>query len=169
MAVLAGLSASGSLWADAFSGEVQKQSTNWTAIVMFFIFVGATLYITKWAASQNKSTKDFYTGGGGISGTRNGLAIAGDYMSAASFLGISALVFARGYDGLIYSTGFLVGWPLVLFLVAERLRNLGKFTFSDVAAYRFKQEPVRMFAATSSLLIVSLYLIAQVVGAGKLI
>lgn len=161
---------SGSLHAaDAISGEVQKQATNWTAIVMFLIFVFSTLFITKWAAKQNKSTNDFYTGGGGISGSKNGLAIAGDYMSAAAFLGVSAIVFARGYDGLIYSVGFLVGWPIVLFLIAERLRNLGKFTFSDVAAYRFKQEPVRAFAATSTLLIVVLYLIAQVVGAGKLI
>lgn len=101
---------SNSVFAEAFSGDVQKQATNWTAIIMFFIFVGATLYITKWAAKQNKSTKDFYTGGGGISGFQNGLAIAGDYMSAASFLGISAMVFTSGYDGLIYSTGFLVGW-----------------------------------------------------------
>ena len=164
-----GLLAAQTWAADAISGEVEKQATNWTAIVMFLLFVGATLFITKWAAKQNKSTKDFYTGGGGISGTRNGLAIAGDYMSAAAFLGVSAIVFARGYDGLIYSVGFLVGWPIVLFLIAERLRNLGKFTFSDVAAYRFKQEPVRAFAATSTLLIVILYLIAQVVGAGKLI
>ncbi|QMT30701.1 cation acetate symporter [Alysiella filiformis] len=160
---------SNSVFAEAFSGDVQKQATNWTAIIMFFIFVGATLYITKWAAKQNKSTKDFYTGGGGISGFQNGLAIAGDYMSAASFLGISAMVFTSGYDGLIYSTGFLVGWPIVLFLVAERLRNLGKFTFSDVAAYRLAQKPVRLFAAGGSLVVVLLYLIAQVVGAGKLI
>ncbi len=160
---------SGSVYADAFTGDVQKQATNWTAIIMFFIFVGATLYITKWAAKQNKSAKDFYTGGGGISGFQNGLAIAGDYMSAASFLGISAMVFTTGYDGLIYSTGFLVGWPIVLFLVAERLRNLGKFTFSDVAAYRLAQKPVRLFAAGGALVVVLLYLIAQVVGAGKLI
>lgn len=160
---------SGSVYADAFTGEVQKQATNWTAIIMFFIFVGATLYITKWAAKKNKSAKDFYTGGGGISGFQNGLAIAGDFMSAASFLGISAMVFTTGYDGLIYSTGFLVGWPIVLFLVAERLRNLGKFTFSDVAAYRLAQQPVRLFAAGGTLVVVLLYLIAQVVGAGKLI
>ena len=167
---LAALSASGSLWAaDAITGEVERQATNWTAIIMFLIFVFATLFITKWAAKQNKSAQDFYTGGGGISGTKNGLAIAGDYMSAAAFLGVSAIVFTRGYDGLIYSVGFLVGWPIVLFLMAERLRNLGKFTFSDVAAYRFNQKPVRMFAAISTLLIVILYLIAQVVGAGKLI
>lgn len=163
------LALSNPLWADAFSGEVQKQATNWTAIIMFFIFVGATLWITKWAAAKNKSTQDFYTAGGGISGFQNGLAIAGDFMSAASFLGISAMVFTTGYDGLIYSTGFLVGWPIVLFLVAERLRNLGKFTFADVVAYRLKQTPVRLFAASGSLLVVMLYLIAQVVGAGKLI
>lgn len=166
---LSALTVSGSVWADAFSGEVEKQPLNIAAIVMFLIFVGATLFITKWAAKQNKSTKDFYTAGGGISGFQNGLAIAGDYMSAASFLGISAMVYTTGYDGLIYSTGFLVGWPIVLFLVAERLRNLGKFTFSDVVAYRLKQKPVRVFAASGSLLVVILYLIAQVVGAGKLI
>ena len=159
----------GAFAADAISGEVQKLPLNVAAVVMFFIFVGATLFITKWAAKQNKSSKDFYTGGGGISGYQNGLAIAGDYMSAASFLGISAMVFTRGYDGLIYSTGFLVGWPLVLFLVAERLRNLGKFTFADVVAYRLQQTPVRLFSASGSLLVVILYLIAQVVGAGKLI
>ncbi len=156
-------------YVDALTGDVQRQATNWTAIVMFFVFVGSTLLITKWAARQNRSAKDFYTGGGGISGTQNGLAIAGDYMSAASFLGISAMVFTSGYDGLIYSTGFLVGWPVVLFLVAERLRNLGRYTFSDVAAYRLKQTPVRVFSAAGSLLVVILYLIAQVVGAGKLI
>lgn len=169
LAAMLALLVSGSLWADALTGNVQKQATNWTAIVMFFIFVGATLWITKWAAKKNKSTKDFYTGGGGISGFQNGLAIAGDFMSAASFLGISAMVFTSGYDGLIYSTGFLVGWPIVLFLVAERLRNLGQFTFSDVAAYRLKQTPVRLFAAAGSLIVVAFYLIAQVVGAGKLI
>ena len=155
--------------ADALTGDVEKQAVNIPAIVMFFIFVAGTLYITFWAAKQNKSTKDFYTAGGGISGFRNGLAIAGDYMSAASFLGISAMVYTTGYDGLIYSTGFLVGWPIVLFLIAERLRNLGKFTFADVAAYRLKQKPVRLFAASGTLLVVIIYLIAQMVGAGKLI
>lgn len=163
------LAASAGALAEAFSGEVEKQALNLPAIIMFFIFVGGTLYITYWAAHRTKSTKDFYTAGGGISGFRNGLAIAGDYMSAASFLGISAMVYTTGFDGLIYSTGFLVGWPIVLFLIAERLRNLGKFTFSDVAAYRLKQTPVRVFAATGTLLVVALYLIAQVVGAGKLI
>ena len=163
------MAASTLVMADALTGDVEKQAVNIPAIVMFFIFVAATLYITFWAAKQNKSTKDFYTAGGGISGFKNGLAIAGDYMSAASFLGISAMVYTTGYDGLIYSTGFLVGWPIVLFLIAERLRNLGKFTFADVAAYRLKQNPVRMFAASGTLLVVIIYLIAQMVGAGKLI
>ncbi|MFC0820048.1 cation acetate symporter [Moraxella marmotae] len=156
-------------YADAISGEVTKQPLNIPAIVMFFVFVGFTLGITAWASKKNKSTKDYYTAGGGISGFQNGLAIAGDFMSAASFLGISAMVFSNGYDGLIYSTGFLVGWPIVLFLIAERLRNLGKFTFSDVAAYRLEQTPVRLFAASGSILVVIFYLIAQMVGAGKLI
>ena len=155
--------------AGAIDGDVKKQATNWTAIVMFLIFVGATLYITYWAARRTQSASDFYTGGGGITGFQNGLAIAGDYMSAASFLGISAMVFDKGYDGLIYSMGFLVGWPIILFLVAERLRNLGKFTFADVASYRLQQGPVRTFAATGTLVVVALYLIAQMVGAGKLI
>lgn len=158
-----------SSFADALTGEVEKQPLNISAIVMFLIFVVATLGITYWASKQNQTTSDFYTAGGGISGFKNGLAIAGDFMSAASFLGISAMVFTNGYDGLLYSTGFLVGWPLVLFLIAERLRNLGKFTFADVASYRFAQKPVRIFAASGTMIVVLLYLIAQMVGAGKLI
>ena len=150
-------------------GETAKQSTNWTAISMFAIFVLATLWITKWAAAKTKSAADFYTAGGGITGFQNGLAIAGDYMSAASFLGISAAVMATGYDGLIYSIGFLVGWPVITFLMAEKLRNLGKFTFADVAGYRFKQTPIRAFAASGTLVVVAFYLIAQMVGAGSLI
>ena len=150
-------------------GEAAKQSTNWTAIVMFGLFVAGTLWITKWAAAKTRSAADFYTGGGGITGFQNGLAIAGDYMSAASFLGISAAVMASGYDGLIYSIGFLVGWPVITFLMAERLRNLGKFTFADVAGYRFQQAPIRAFAASGTLVVVAFYLIAQMVGAGQLI
>ena len=150
-------------------GQVAKQPTNWVAISMFGGFVVATLFITKWAASKTKSAADFYTGGGGITGFQNGLAIAGDYMSAASFLGISAAVMASGYDGLIYSIGFLVGWPVITFLMAERLRNLGKFTFADVAGYRFQQAPIRIFAASGTLVVVAFYLIAQMVGAGSLI
>ena len=128
-----------------------------------------TLFITKWAAARTKSAADFYTAGGGITGFQNGLAIAGDYMSAASFLGISAAVMATGYDGLIYSIGFLVGWPIITFLMAERLRNLGKFTFADVAGYRFQPGPIRAFAASGTLVVVAFYLIAQMVGAGQLI
>ena len=150
-------------------GEAAKQATNWTAILMFGAFVVLTLWITKWAASRTRSAADFYTAGGGITGFQNGLAIAGDYMSAASFLGISAAVMATGYDGLIYSIGFLVGWPIITFLMAERLRNLGKFTFADVAGYRFQQTPIRAFAASGTLVVVAFYLIAQMVGAGQLI
>jgi cation/acetate symporter len=150
-------------------GEIEKQALNVSAIVMFVIFVGATLGITYWAAKRTKSAKDFYTAGGGITGFQNGMAIAGDYMSAASFLGISGLVYLKGYDGLIYSIGFLVGWPIILFLIAEPLRNLGKYTFADVASYRLKQTPIRTLAAAGSIATVILYLIAQMVGAGKLI
>ena len=155
--------------AGADLGQVEKQPTNWVAISMFGTFVVGTLFVTKWAASKTKSAADFYTGGGGITGFQNGLAIAGDYMSAASFLGISAAVMASGYDGLIYSIGFLVGWPIITFLMAERLRNLGKFTFADVAGYRFQQAPIRIFAASGTLVVVAFYLIAQMVGAGALI
>ena len=155
--------------AGADLGQADKQATNWTAIGMFATFVIFTLFITKWAAAKTKSAADFYTGGGGITGFQNGLAIAGDYMSAASFLGISAAVMASGFDGLIYSIGFLVGWPVITFLMAERLRNLGKFTFADVAAFRFKQAPIRIFAASGTLVVVAFYLIAQMVGAGQLI
>ena len=160
----------GAVWgAGGDLGQMQKQPTNWTAIAMFAVFVVFTLFITKWAASRTKSAADFYTAGGGITGFQNGLAIAGDYMSAASFLGISAAVYANGYDGLIYSIGFLVGWPVITFLMAERLRNLGRFTFADVAAYRFEQTPIRVFAASGTLVVVAFYLIAQMVGAGQLI
>jgi cation/acetate symporter len=155
--------------AGALEGEVEKQPLNISAIIMFLVFVSGTLGITYWAAKRTKTAKDFYTAGGGITGLQNGLAIAGDYMSAASFLGISGLVYAAGYDGLIYSIGFLVGWPVILFLVSERLRNLGKYTFADVAAYRLKQMPIRTLAAFGSIATVILYLIAQMVGSGKLI
>jgi len=153
----------------AIEGEVEKQALNVSAIVMFLLFVGGTLGITYWAAKRTKTAKDFYTAGGGITGFQNGMAIAGDYMSAASFLGISGLVYMKGYDGLIYSIGFLVGWPIILFLVAEQLRNLGKYTFADVASYRLRQTPIRSLAASGSIATVILYLIAQMVGSGKLI
>ncbi|WP_122900589.1 cation acetate symporter [Acinetobacter sp. B51(2017)] len=163
------LLSSGMAFAGPDLGAAEQQPTNWPAIIMFMIFVGATLFITKWAAKQTTNTNDFYTAGGGISGFQNGLAIAGDYMSAASFLGISAMVFMSGFDGLLYSLGFMVGWPIVLFLVAERLRNLGKFNLSDVVSFRLQEKPVRTMAAFSSLVVVAFYLIAQMVGAGQLI
>lgn len=169
-AALATLPLASSLLAgEALTGEVKQQPLNVHAIIMFVIFVLLTLGITLWAARRTKSAKDFYAAGGGITGFQNGLAIAGDYMSAASFLGISAMVYEKGYDGLIYSIGFLVGWPVILFLVAERLRNLGKYTFADVASYRLSQGPIRTLAASGTLVVVALYLIAQMVGAGQLI
>ncbi|WP_273151211.1 cation acetate symporter [Methylophaga thiooxydans] len=155
--------------ADAIDGAVEKQALNLPAVIMFLLFVAATLMITYWAAKRTRSTSDYYAAGGGITGLQNGLAIAGDYMSAASFLGISGLVYLSGYDGLIYSIGFLIGWPLILFLIAERLRNLGRYTFADVASYRLQQLPIRTLSAFGALAVVALYLIAQMVGAGKLI
>ncbi len=151
------------------AGGTKADEMNIPAIAMFFIFVAATLGITYWAARRTKSAKDFYTAGGGITGVQNGTAIAGDYMSAASFLGITGMVYLKGYDGLIFSIGFLVGWPVILFMISEQLRNLGKYTFADVTAYRLKQKPVRILAALGSISVVILYLIAQMVGSGKLI
>jgi cation/acetate symporter len=151
------------------AGTSNARELNPAAIGMFLLFVTATLFITYWAAKRTQSTADYYSASGGITGFQNGLAIAGDYMSAASFLGISGLVYLSGYDGLIYSIGFLIGWPLMLFLIAERLRNLGKYTFADVASYRLEQTPIRILSAVGTLAVVALYLIAQMVGAGKLI
>ena len=163
------LAGGGVLAAGDPSGATPRESLNIPAIIMFLVFVTGTLGITYWAAQRTKTAKDFYTAGGGITGFQNGLAIAGDYMSAASFLGISGLVFLNGYDGLIYSVGFLVGWPIIMFLIAEQLRNLGKYTYADVVSYRFQRVPMRTLAATAALVVVILYLIAQMVGAGKLI
>ncbi len=147
----------------------EKQPVNLHAIGMFFVFVLGTLAITWWAARQTRSTSDFYTAGGGISGFQNGLAIAGDYMSAATLLGLSSLVFAKGYDGFIYTVAFFVGWPIITFLMAERLRNLGRFTFADIVSYRLDQTRIRTFAAFGSLTVVCCYLVVQMVGAGQLI
>ena len=155
--------------AGAIEGEAVKRPVNMSAIVMFLMFVTGTLFITYWAARRTRTAKEFYTAGGGITGFQNGLAIAGDYMSAATFLGISGLVFLKGYDGLVYTVGFLVGWPFILFLMAEKLRNLGKYTFADVASYRLQQTPIRALAACGTLATVTLYLVAQMVGSGKLI
>ncbi|MEN5387788.1 cation acetate symporter [Aliarcobacter skirrowii] len=151
-----------------FAGDGEN-AVNIPAVIMFFVFIVATMGITKWAASKTKSASDFYTAGGGITGFQNGLAIAGDYMSAASFLGISGMIFLHGFDGMIYAIGFLVGWPIILFLMAEKLRNLGKFNFTDIAAYRLDEQKIRVLAAFGSLSVVTFYLIAQMVGAGKLI
>ena len=139
------------------------------AIGMFLLFVASTLLITRWAARKNNSVADHYAAGGKITAFQNGWAIAGDYMSAASLLGISALVFTSGYDGLIYSIGFLASWPIILFLIAEPLRNLGRYTLADLVSHRLQQRPIRAFAATSSIVIVLLYLVSQMVGAGKLV
>lgn len=142
---------------------------NIASIIIFFVFITITLYITYWAAKKTKTTSEFYAADRSISGFKNGLALAGDYMSAASFLGIAGMVSLKGYDGLIYSIGFLVGWPLVMFLIAEPLRNLGKFTFADVVAFRLQQRPVRIASSFGSLSTIVFYLIAQMVGAGVLI
>ncbi|HEX9137925.1 MAG TPA: cation acetate symporter, partial [Nitrospirota bacterium] len=143
--------------------------TNPVAIAFFVLFVLTTLGITYWAAKRTRTTKDFYAAGRSITGFQNGLALAGDYMSAASFLGIAGLVSTKGYDGLIYSVGWLVGWPIIMFLISEPLRNLGKYTFADVVAYRLQQRPIRAAAAAGSIVVVLTYLIAQMVGAGTLI
>jgi len=169
LALCAGLCVALPAFAAAVEGPVEKQATNWPAIGMFIAFVLMTLVITYRAAARTRSAADFYAAGGGITGFQNGLAIAGDYMSAASFLGISGLVFSSGFDGLIYSVGWLVGWPIVLFLIAERLRNLGKFTFADVASFRLDQTWIRILSAIGTFTVVAFYLIAQMVGAGKLI
>jgi cation/acetate symporter len=142
---------------------------NAVSMTFFFLFIAITLGITYWAAKRTRTTDDFYAAGRTVTAGQNGFALAGDYMSAASFLGIAGLVSTSGFDGLIYSTGWLVGWPVVLFLIAEPLRNLGRYTFADVVALRLRQRPVRLAAALGTLATVSLYLIAQMVGAGGLI
>jgi cation/acetate symporter len=139
------------------------------AMVFFFVFIAASLGITYVAARRTKSTEDFYAAGRKVTAVQNGLALAGDYMSAASFLGIAGLVALSGFDGLIYSIGFLVGWPVVLCLIAEPLRNLGRYTFADVVAFRLRQRPVRVASAFGGLAVIAFYLIAQMVGAGNLI
>ena len=144
-------------------------SMNMPAISMFFAFVVMTLGITYWAAKRTQSTSDFYTAGGGITGWQNGLAIAGDYMSAATLLGLTAMLYTSGVDAYIYMIAFFVGWPIILFLMAERLRNLGRFTFVDITSYRLNQSKIRTMAAVSSLIVVCFYLVAQMVGAGQLI
>ncbi|WP_282698190.1 cation acetate symporter [Streptomyces sp. CC208A] len=138
-------------------------------IALFGAFVIATLAITVWAGRQTRSAADFYAGGGQFTGFQNGLAISGDYMSAASFLGISGAIALYGYDGFLYSIGFLVAWLVALLLVAEPLRNSGRFTMGDVLAYRMRQRPVRTAAGTSTIVVSIFYLLAQMAGAGVLV
>jgi cation/acetate symporter len=145
------------------------RGTDWIAIGMFVAIVVATLIITYRSAGSTKSKADFYTAGHSITPLQNGLAIAGDFLSAAELLGISALVYANGFDGLLYALGFLTGWPIVLFLMSERLRNLGSYTFADAAAFRLDRTPIRLVAAIGSLVVVLFYLVAQMIGAGKVI
>lgn len=151
------------------TGASAPQPVNYTAITIFMLFVLATLGITYWAAKRSKTASDFYTAGGGISGFQNGLAVAGDYMSAATLLGITSLVYMRGYDGFLYAVAFFMGWPVLLFLMAERLRNLGRFTFADIVSYRLDPKAMRIMAACGGLIVVFFYLIVQMVGAGELI
>ncbi|SIT37319.1 acetate transporter [Paraburkholderia piptadeniae] len=149
--------------------KVQKQPLNTTAIAMFVMFVIATLGITYWSASKTKSMKDFYNAGGGITGFQNGLALAGDYMSAAALLGLTSMIFFNGYDGMLYAVSFFVAWPLLMFLFAERIRNLGQVTIADIASFRLDQQRIRTLMAFGSLTVVCFYLVVQMVGAGQLI
>lgn len=153
-----------SVWAVA-----EGASVNTSAIFIFVAFVAATLWISYWASSQTNSSSAFYTAGGQISAGQNGTAIAGDFMSAASFLGISGLIYTAGFDGLILAIGALAGWPIMLFLMSERVRNLGRFTITDVVSYRLQQRPIRMIATLGTISVIIFYLIAQMVGAGKLV
>jgi cation/acetate symporter len=139
------------------------------AVVLFLVFIGVSLVITWWAARRTHSRKEFYAAGGQLRGLQNGLAIAGDYTSAATFLGVTGLVYTSGFDGLIYAIGFLMAWPIILFLIAEPLRNLGRYTLGDVTSYRLAALPIRSFATLSTLVIVICYLITQMVAAGSLV
>jgi cation/acetate symporter len=142
---------------------------NALTIGLFLVVVAVTLYITFWASRQSKTAADYYAGGRSFSGFQNGLAVSGDYMSAASFLGISGAIALYGYDGFLYSIGFLVAWLVALLLIAELLRNSGRFTMADQLAYRMRQTPVRTAAATSTIVVSIFYLLAQMVGAGSLV
>ncbi len=142
---------------------------NGTAVPLFLALVLLTLAITYWAARRTRSAKDFYAAGGNLSALQNGLAITGDVVSAGAFLGLAGLVYGAGFDGLLYAAGYAVSYPVIGLLFADRMRNLGKFTFADIVSYRLAQAPVRAFAAVSTLVIAIFYLIAQMVGAGQLI
>jgi cation/acetate symporter len=156
----------GAAWAQA---AASRPPANPFAIAIFLTFVGFTLLVTVWAARRKATRQQFYTGGGGIGALQNGLAIAGDYMSASSFLGISSMIYMSGYDGLFYIVGTIAGWPIVIFLVAERLRNLGRFNVSDVVSYRLDRIPIRIVSSVGALAVIAIYLAAQMVGAGQLV
>src|SRR5215212_8912294 len=142
---------------------------NVEALAIFAVVIAITLGITYWASKRTTTATHFWAAGRGVSGAQNGFAIAGDYMSAASFLGIAGLIFLFGFDGFLYSVGFLVAFLTVLFLLAERMRNAGKFTIADVLSFRLREQPARVAAATGTLAVAGFYLIAQMVGAGALI
>jgi cation/acetate symporter len=167
--LLAALAAALPTFALAQTSAAPARGTDWIAVGMFMLIVLVTLVITYRSSGSTKSKADFYTAGHSITPLQNGLAIAGDFLSAAAFLGISALIYANGFDGLLYAIGFLTGWPIVLFMMSERMRNLGSYTFSDAAAFRLERTPIRLVAATGSLVVVLFYLIAQMIGAGKVI
>src|SRR5512139_47664 len=150
----------------ALAAEIKANKT--ITIGMFLIIIGITLGVVVWAAKRTHTASDFYAAGGGITGTQNGWAIAGDYMSAASFLGISGLISLYGYDGFMYSVGWLVAYITVLLIVAEPCRNAGKYTLGDILAFRTQPKPVRAVAALSTVAVSTFYLTAQMVGAGKL-
>src|SRR6202162_3052720 len=140
-----------------------------TPLIMFLIFIAITLGITYWASRRTTSTAGFFAAGRQITGFQNGIAVAGDYMSAASFLGIAGLIAFNGYDGFMYSVGWLVAYLTVLFLIAEPMRNTGKYTMADVLAYRMSPVPVRSAAAFSTVAVSASYMMAQMIGAGSLI
>ncbi len=155
--------------ADTVAETGAGKPVNVTAMVTFLLFVFSTLLITWWAARRTRSRKEFYVAGGGITAWQNGIAISGDFMSAATFLGLTSLLFFSGTDGMMLAVGAVASWPIILFLIAERLRNLGRYTFIDVISFRLDQRPITMVAALGSLATVIFYLISQLVGAGKLI
>ena len=169
LTALLAVAATGAMAATPLEAVTAKQPLNLTAIAIFLVFVLVTLAITYWAARRSKTEEDFLAAGGSITGFQNGLAVAGDYMSAATLLGITSLVYARGFDGFLFAISFFVGWPILLFMMAERLRNLGRFTFADVVSYRLDHVKMRCMAAVGSLIVVFFYLIVQMVGAGELI
>ena len=157
------------LSSSAFAQSEKGTEPQFLAISIFVAFVVLSLVITYFAAKRTKSAQEFYSAGSGLTGFQNGLAISGDWMSAATFLGMSGLVFTFGIDGIVYAVGAAISWPIVMFVLADRVRNLGKFTYVDVVAYRLQSAPIRILLSFSGLTIVFLYMIAQMVGAGALI